>query len=126
MPIDSAARQGGQRLRELRELAGYGSQRAFAKALDVSSGLVAQWESGRKFPGRKNLRKIAEKTGVPIDYILDPTEALPPVTDSQPLREEELLRIFRALPVTAQKNLVQLLRQMLVVGRELNHNGQPA
>lgn len=126
MPIDSAARQGGQRLRELRERAGYASQRAFARALDVSSGLVAQWESGRKFPGRRNIRNIAELTGVPIDHILDPTEVLPPVTDSQPLREEELLRIFRALPVETQKNPVQLFRQMLIVGRELNHDREPA
>lgn len=127
MPIDNANRQAiARRLADLRKRAGYTSQRAFARAVGVSGGLVAQWENGAKCPGRGNLQKIAEVTGVPIDYILGNTNVLEPVTDSQIHREEEMLRIFRALPVPVQKSFVQLLRQAFHVGSMNDKEREPA
>lgn len=49
---------------------GYTDQRSFALTLGVTGGLVGQWETGAKVPGRANLRRIAQICGVSIDYLL--------------------------------------------------------
>jgi transcriptional regulator with XRE-family HTH domain len=58
-----------QRMIKARINAGYRSQDTFAKALGVSRGLVGQWESGVKPPGRDNLLKAAELCGVTPQYL---------------------------------------------------------
>lgn len=127
MPIDSANRRAiAARLAELRKRAGYVSQRAFARAVGVSGGLVAQWETGTKCPGRANLQKIAQVTGVPVDWILGNTTVMEPVTDSQIHRTQEMIRLFEACPVDFQKNLVQLLREARKGWTVLNHEHEPA
>lgn len=127
MPIDSANRRAiAARLAELRKRAGYVSQRAFARAVGVSGGLVAQWETATKCPGRANLQKIAQVTGVPVDWILGNTTVMEPVTDSQIHRTQEMIRLFEARPVDFQKNLVQLLREARKGWTVLNHEHEPA
>lgn len=127
MPIDSANRRAiAARLADLRKRAGYVSQRAFARAVGVSGGLVAQWETGAKCPGRANLAKIARVTGVPVDWILGTTTVMEPVTDSQIQRTAEMVRLFEAAPVAFQKNLVQLLREAREGWAVLNHEHEPA
>lgn len=127
MPIDSANRQAiAARLADLRKRAGYSSQRQFARAVGVSGGLVAQWETGAKCPGRANLAKIAQVTGVPVDYILGNMTVLEPVTDSQIQRTAEMVRLFEASPIDFQKNLVQLLREARKGWTVLNHEHEPA
>lgn len=118
----------GRRLANLRKNAGYRSQRAFGKVLGVSGGIVGQWECGAKIPSRSNLVRIAELTGVSVDYILgssllpDEPESLVEKTE----REIELLALYRAAPVQFQKNLVNLLRQAHLLRTEINHETEPA
>jgi transcriptional regulator with XRE-family HTH domain len=117
----------GPRLAELRKRAGYTSQRAFARAVGVSGGLVAQWEVSTKVPGRKNLLRIADLTGVTIDYILGGDQVrliAAPKTAFE--REQELLRIFRLAPVAFQENLVELLRQSRVIETTVDEECEPA
>ena len=60
----------GRRIAQSRKEAGYRSQKAFAVALGVSPGAVAQWESHRKSPRRTNVTEIAKLCGVTVEYLL--------------------------------------------------------
>lgn len=130
MPIDNASRQAiAARLKELRLRFGFKDQRSFAQAIGVTGGLVGQWETGAKVPGRNNLRKIAELTSVPIDYLLGNAPA--PweqrlSANGQTALERELLRLFRLVTPVFQANLVNLLRQAVEMRAELNENCEPA
>ena len=56
-------------LRTKREL----TQKELAKNLGVSHCIVSDWERGRRYPSRRNERKLVEYFGKPIDYLL-PTD----------------------------------------------------
>lgn len=60
----------GRRIAQSRKEAGYRSQKAFAAALGVSPGAVAQWESHHKSPSRQNITEIAKRCGVTAEYLL--------------------------------------------------------
>lgn len=110
----------GARIALLRRAAGYKSQRAFARALGVSGGLVAQWEVGAKFPGPQNLAKLCELCQVTMDYLLG-TEA---TTIDQ--REEKLLRAFRRLTVRQQQRLAEFIDVAVEARREVELESEPA
>lgn len=57
------------RLKECRESRGF-SQKYVAITLGVSAPTVCDWESGKKSPSQKNLRKLSEFYGKTIDYLL--------------------------------------------------------
>ena len=103
----------GNRIAKARINAGYASQAEFAKALGVSRGLVGQWESHRKPPGRDNLLKIAQLTAVDPRYLAgqsnDPRMS---VIVDDPLIVRIVLRLQR-LSRGQQKNLAELLDQVL-------------
>lgn len=130
MPIDNANRQAiAARLKDLRLRLGYTDQRSFARLIGVTGGLVGQWETGAKVPGRANLQRVAEVCGVTVDYILGnapaPWEQRPPANGQNAL-ERELLRLFRLVTPVFQQNLVNLLRQAVEMRAELNENCEPA
>jgi transcriptional regulator with XRE-family HTH domain len=47
-----------------------GGVRAFAAELDISSSLVSSYRHGRCLPNSESLKKIAETTGVSVDWLL--------------------------------------------------------
>jgi len=107
----------GDRIRRARMGAGL-SQRDLANAVGVTHGMVAQWETHRKPPGRETLRRIAEVTFVDLTELLgnvthDNSGALL-VTEA---RQRQLLRLFVRLPVKAQDNLLELLAVTADVAR---------
>lgn len=57
------------RLKECRESMGY-SQKYVAITLGVSAPTVCDWELEKKHPSQKNLKKLSEFYGKPIDYLL--------------------------------------------------------
>lgn len=57
------------RLRELRETAGL-SQRAVAKAINVTPGAVAKWELGYTQPTMDNILALASLLGCTTDALL--------------------------------------------------------
>lgn len=130
MPIDNDARRGiAARLKELRLRLGYTDQRSFALAIGVTGGLVGQWETGAKVPGRRNLQRIAEICAVTVDYLLGnapaPWEQRPPANGQDPL-ERELLRLFRLVSPIFRHNLVNLLRQAVEMRTMADEDCEPA
>jgi len=115
----------GDRIRRARLAAGM-SQRELATAVGVTHGLVGQWESHRKSPGRENLRKIAEIT------LSDPAELLSGNGRSpsfgvhiSDLRQIALIRRFVRLSPRQQENLLELMGVAGDVRRELQHASHP-
>ena len=58
-----------ERLKQLRRANGY-TQVTLAAALEVSSGTVAMWETGKRTPDHETLNRLSELFDRRIDYIL--------------------------------------------------------
>ena len=96
----------GNRIKRLREDANL-TQRQLATTLGCSFGLVAQWESHRKLPGRDNLKRIADALAVDVGYLLSGSRPNGVhVTDPQQLL---MLRRFRNLSPRQRENVLELL-----------------
>ncbi|GAB2553144.1 helix-turn-helix domain-containing protein [Gracilibacillus alcaliphilus] len=86
----------GERLRDIREEAGYEKQEDVAKLLNMSTTGYGYYETGKREPSLNTLKKIADILEVSTDYLLEriDTPHLPisyPVTNEISLSEEELL-----------------------------------
>lgn len=98
----------GDKIRRSRLDAGM-TQRSLATALDVTQGLVAQWESHRKTPGAANLVAVARVLGVSIDYLTGiSTSALAPMEVTKP-DEIALLRSYRGQPPDRRAGILAVL-----------------
>ena len=114
----------GNRIAAARTLAGL-SQTAFASALGVSRGLVGQWESHRKKPGRDLLAKIAAVTMTSMGYLMG-AEPIDHVTVIMNDAEEiDLLRQYRRLPARVRENLRQLIAKTVEVREHIEHQRDP-
>jgi transcriptional regulator with XRE-family HTH domain len=115
----------GHRIRKARDLAGL-SQTQLAKAAGVSRGLVGQWESHKKSPGRETLMRIAKAATVSAGYLLgeEPLEAISITTVK--LEEVALLRKFRQLTPVQQKNLLQLIDASVEIRQDIDQQRRPA
>jgi transcriptional regulator with XRE-family HTH domain len=98
-----------RRLAAARMRAGYRSQRAFADALGVSHGLVGQWETGHKEPGRHNLANIAKLCGISMDYLQGTQAEMTRSLVVSVEQEAQLILLFRRMPPVARENLLKLL-----------------
>jgi transcriptional regulator with XRE-family HTH domain len=115
----------GGRIKRARMAAGL-SQRELADAAQVSPGLVGQWESHRKKPGRENLIAIARATTVSVGYLVGHEEFNEQtVTTSNPM-EVALLRKFRRLNSVQRKNIAQLLDISVDIRQEIEKQRSPA
>lgn len=65
------------RVRELRENAGYKSQKALADAFGVAQTTVAGWEGGKREPNYETTIRLANFFGVSLDYLLGLDEKKP-------------------------------------------------
>ena len=93
----------GHRLAAVRIRAGYRTQATFADALGVSRGLVGQWESHKKKPGRENLAKIANLCGISMEYLQGgATEMGAEILVSAPDEVELLLKYRRMAPLSKE------------------------
>lgn len=118
----------GQVLTKLREDLDL-SQEAVAKAIGhTTSSTVSLWESDKRIPSEGNLRLLAVALGTTFEYLQAHGGAYNPnaprMTRRQrarkaeagrpdepfPLRDAEVLRLFRSLAPEAQKVMLQLLR----------------
>ena len=109
----------GTRIVRARQNAGYQSQGSFAKALGVSRGLVGQWESHNKMPGRDNLAKIAALTAVSMEYLLGKSNTPRRSITTEEPREIRLLLRFRRMSVAQQENLTNLIDQIVDVREDV-------
>ncbi|WP_298281146.1 helix-turn-helix domain-containing protein [Acidocella sp.] len=114
----------GHRIKQERQSLGL-SQREFAEKLDVSPGLVGQWENHTKSPGRENLRKISLFTGKTIDELLgDNSSDTAPITiwDDD---EKQLVMLFRRLPRPMKENALKFLGMALDFRRKSQQKSAP-
>lgn len=108
-PAVDADPERGRRIRSARERAGFASGAALARELRVSKGLVSQWEVGLKAPGRDNLLRLAQLTGVSAAYLLGRTDAIPQsLLVDDPVKIRIVLAVAR-LPREAQEYVAELL-----------------
>jgi DNA-binding XRE family transcriptional regulator len=118
----------GHRIKRLREEAGM-SQTELANAVGVSRGLVGQWESHRKKPGREVLRKLARAIMVNPTVLLDDVRVVPGNHDVDVVvgdhNELALLRRFRNLSRRQQENLLELLGVGVDLRREIEQESHP-
>jgi transcriptional regulator with XRE-family HTH domain len=111
----------GHRIKRFREDAGM-TQTELARAVGVSRGLVGQWESHRKKPGREILRRLAEATMTNAGALLgeQPNDAV-----ANNHGELSLLRRYRHLSRRQQENLLELLGVSLDIRREIEKQAEP-
>lgn len=98
----------GNRIAGARIQAGFRTQDAFAKALKVSRGLVGQWESHKKQPGRENLRKIAKYCAVSMEYLLGNEPQMRRAVTLTLDDEIELVLMYRAMAKLSKENLLYI------------------
>lgn len=61
-------REFGERIQQLVEE--YGGTRAFARLVGVSDGIVRRWREGQTSPTASLLRKVVNRTGVELDWLV--------------------------------------------------------
>lgn len=113
---------GGDRLfrtkvRELREQAGYTSQKSFADAFGVAQTTVASWEGGKREPGYATTIRLADFFHVSVDYLLgrENTKKEPtPVPESGLSKDEsDLIELFRCVPQEQRSAMLQAIEMTL-------------
>lgn len=105
----------GQKIRLARENSGFGSQRALAKALGLTPGLIGAWESHKKSPGRETLKKLARATAQPLSYFIDGVVADEAVLETRNPEEIEVILLFRKISPNQQRTHLALLRQSVSI-----------
>lgn len=105
----------GHKIRIAREEAGFASQRKLAHALGLSRGLIGQWESHKKDPGRETLIKLALVTGKPLSYFVDGVAPDPAILQTKFPDEIELIMNFRKMSPKQKGTHSALFRQSVAV-----------
>lgn len=114
-----------QRLLKSRLDAGFTSQAQFAKALGVSRGLIGQWESGSKEPGRKTLAMAAKLCGVSMDYLCGASDNNTMSLTLTQSNEVRLVLAFRQLTLLEQERLLEFFSAGLKARRMAKSEKQP-
>ncbi|QKN82220.1 helix-turn-helix domain-containing protein [Scandinavium goeteborgense] len=106
----------GQRIKERRKQIGL-SQNGLSKAAGVSDSTISLWESDNTAPRGANLHKLAAALQCSPTWVLfgdeDNSPGEPRVLDAeQQLTEDEkeVLRLYRALPESEQRNQIGELK----------------
>jgi transcriptional regulator with XRE-family HTH domain len=108
----------GHRIKKAREDAGL-TQRELAKRIRLSPGLIGQWESHRKKPGRDILPRLADALVLDITVLLnDSGDQRPGVLIRDP-KQLALIRRFKQLSPRQQESILELLGVSADVWREV-------
>ena len=84
------------RIRELRESAGYKSQKSFADAFGVAQSTVGNWEAGTREPNHETVQKLADFFHVPVGYLLGKENTLKTFPTGDPWSKDEEQDYFSA------------------------------
>lgn len=91
------------------------SPTAVVTELGISRGSVTAWKEG-KVPYQRTLSKIANRFGVPMDFLLrDNAEKKPTVSGELSEAEKMVLELFRQIPEDQQALVLQMIRAALGV-----------
>lgn len=115
----------GHRIAAARTLAGM-SQRDLARAVEVTPGLVGQWESHKKKPGRENLAKVARVTLVSMAYLMGDEPMDQQTITVSDADQIDLLRQYGRLNATQRQNLRQLLGMTIEVREHVEKHRSPS
>lgn len=112
----------GARIKLARQRAGL-SQTELAHRTGVTRGLVGQWETQRKQPGRNNLLRIAQATSVSVGFLLG--EKVHSADLAQPSTPDELalVMLYRRLNIHERRNLANLLAKYSGISARQLHAG---
>jgi len=92
------------------------SQRALADILDVTHGLIGQWEGSHgKKPGRDVLIKLSRATGKPLSYFADNVALDPAILETRVPAEIELVKLFRRMSPKQRATHLALFRQSVAI-----------
>lgn len=116
----------GHRIAAVRIRAGYRTQGAFADALGVSRGLVGQWESHKKKPGRENLAGIARLCGISMEYLQGEVSEMGHSIVVSAEREIKLLLAFRQMSSLQQERLAEFVDEAVNSRRLVQSKREPA
>jgi transcriptional regulator with XRE-family HTH domain len=108
----------GHRIKKAREDAGL-TQRELAKRIRLSPGLIGQWESHKKKPGRDILPRLADALVLDITALLTDDKKQPRGVYIHEARELALLRRFKQLSPRQQENILELLGVSANIRREM-------
>lgn len=114
------------RLKMARKQAGFPSQADFATVLGVSRGLVGQWESGRKMPGRTNLLLLAKHCGIAVEWLVGESADMKMSVASANDREARVLLAFRRLTPLGQQRYEELLTEGIKIRRSVQQETEPS
>lgn len=104
------------------------SQKDFADAIEVSTGTVNDWISGRRNPGKKNIKKICMSFNVSEDWFVSGTgtpfkseirkipksEFYCDLSYNLSIDEEALIDCYRKLDREDQKKIYMLITETLI------------
>ena len=95
-----------------------------AKELQIASGSMTAWKSG-KLPNGETLLKIANYLGVSVDYLLGRTDE-PNTSNTSQLtqNEQELLDIFKNFSERDQIKILGKMEEWISTSRRENINSQ--
>lgn len=78
----------GERIRELRKAMKI-TQMQLAAELNVANGTIAMWETGKREPDIKTIRRLADFFDVPVGYLLGEDEKKPTPVSEDGLDKEK-------------------------------------
>lgn len=81
------------------------------KVLDIQTSTMSTWKTRNSDPPAKYMKPIADFLGVSLDYLLTGQDT--PVKKYTTQEEDELLRLFRALPEAKKYEFVGELKGFL-------------
>lgn len=97
-------------LRELREKRGLTLEQV-AEGVGLRNQYISNYELGKRRPDYDTICKLADFFGVSVDYLLGREKKEKPSSKEAGGREEEFMRLFRALPPEAQERELAYLRE---------------
>lgn len=96
------------RIRELRESAGYKSQKSFADAFGVAQSTVGNWEAGTREPNHETVQKLADFFHVPVGYLLGKENTLKTFPTGDPWSKDEEQDYFSAKSDEEKKRMLSI------------------
>lgn len=118
------------------------TQTELAQQLGVGKAVVSRWEKNNRLPGVNTMRKLAHVLEIDPNVLQDlgtgAAAPIPPRPDIAARRLAqlvgeladpmaiEMLECFRRLGPRQRKNVLDLVKMAIEIGREMNEKGHPS
>ena len=95
------------RIRELREAAGYKSQQSFADAFGVAQSTIGNWEAGKRKPNQETTIRLAQFLGTTTDYLLGTDKEKPTPEGELSAEERKFFEWYRTQATERDKAIIR-------------------